>query len=177
MKSPRTFSPAGYLALALLGVCFSAAMASGQDSKAQLSSWDNLNSLVPGEETLVVMNDVKSHQGKFESSSDSGITLREKKGELTLARKDIFRVSQIVGHDHSTRNALIGITVGATTGAAIGLKHYYRYSNCTLGPEFNCGYPPNLNLLAWLTPVSALGGAAVGGLLPTGGWHDVYRAR
>ena len=177
MSSPRMLSPAGYLALALLGACLSAGMASGQDSKAQLRSWDNLKSLVPGEETLVVTNDVKSHQGKFESWSDSGITLRQKKGELTLARKDVFRVSQMVGHNHSTRNALIGMTVGATTGAAIGLKHYYRPRNCTLGPDFNCGYPNNLNLLAWLTPVSALGGAAVGGLLPTGGWRDVYRAR
>jgi hypothetical protein len=177
MKAPRMLSPAGYLVLALLVACFSAGMASGQDSKGQLSSWDNLKSLAPGGETLVVMNDLKSHQGKFESSSDSGITLRQKKGEVTLARKDIFRVSQMVGHNHMTRNAMLGMVVGATAGAAIGLKHYYRPRNCTLGPEFACGYPNNLHLLAWLTPVGGLGGAIVGGFLPTGGWHDVYRAR
>jgi hypothetical protein len=177
MKPPRTFSPAGYLALALFAACFSAGMASGQDSKAQLRSWDNLKSLVPGEETLVVTNDVKSHQGKFESFSDSGITLRQKKGELTLARKDVFRVSQMVGQNHRVRNAVAGTFVGATTGVVIGLKHYYRPRNCTLGPDFNCGYPNNLRLLGILTPVGGLGGAIVGGSLPTGGWHDVYRAR
>ena len=177
MRSLRMLSPAGFLVLALLGACFSTGIASGQNSKAQLGSWDNLKSLMRGEETLVVTNDVKSHQGKFEFFSDSGITLRQEKGEQTLARKDVFRVSQMVGHDHATRNALIGMAVGATAGATIGLKHYYRPRNCTEGPEFSCGYPNNLHLLEWLTPVSGLGGAIVGGFLPTGGWHDVYRAR
>jgi hypothetical protein len=177
MRSLRMLSPAGYLVLALLGACFSAGMASGQDSKGQLSSWDNLKSLAPGQEIMVVMNDVKSHQGKFESLSDSGITLRQKKGELTLAPKGVFRVSKMVGHNHMTRNAVAGMVVGATTGVVIGLKHYYRYRNCTLGPDFACGYPNNLHLLEWLTPVGGLGGAIVGGFLPTGGWHDVYRAR
>ena len=80
MKSLRLLSSAGFLVLALSGTCFSAAMASGQVSKAQLSNWENLKSLTPGQETLVVTNDVKSHQGKFEFFSDSGITLRQKKG-------------------------------------------------------------------------------------------------
>jgi hypothetical protein len=177
VKSPRMLSPAGYLALALLGACFGAGIASGQDSKGQLKSWDNLKSLTRGEETLVVTNDVKPHQGKFEFFSDSGITLRLKTGEQTLARKDVFRVSQMVGHNHQVRNAVAGTLVGAATGAAIGLKHYYRPRNCTLGPDFACGYPNNLDLLEWLTPVSGLGGAIVGGFLPTGGWHVVYRAR
>ena len=177
VKPLRMLSSAGFLVLALLGACFSTMTASGQDSRGQLGSWDNLKSLTPGQETLVVMNDVKSHQGKFESLSDSGITLRQKKGELTLARKDIFRVSQMVGQNHQTRNAVLGMLVGATTGAAIGLTHYYRYRNCTRGAAFFCGDPSNLHLLEWLTPVGGLAGAAVGGLLPTGGWHDVYRAR
>lgn len=177
MKSPRMLSPGGFLVLALLGACFITGTASGQDSKGQLSSWDNLKSLTPGQETLVVTNDVKSHQGKFESLSDSGITLRQTKGELTLARKDVFRVSEMVGHNHQVRNAVAGTLVGASTGVVIGLKDYYRYRNCTLGPDFACGYPSNLHLLEWLTPVGGLGGAIVGGSLPTGGWHDVYRAR
>ena len=83
----------------------------------------------------------------------------------------------MVGHDHRVRNAVAGTLVGAATGAAIGLKHYYRPRNCTEGPDFACGYPNNLDLLEWLTPVGGLGGAIVGGFLPTGGWHDVYRAR
>jgi hypothetical protein len=83
----------------------------------------------------------------------------------------------LVGHNHRIRNAVAGTLVGATTGVAIGLKHYYRYRNCTEGSAFFCGDPSNLHLLEWLTPVGGLGGAIVGGILPTGGWHDVYRAR
>ena len=177
MKSLRMISPAGVLVLVLLGACFGTVMASGQDSKGQSSSWDNLKSLTPGSEILVVTNDVKSHQGKFESLSHSGITLRQAKGELTLPRKDIFRVSQMVGQNHLTRNAVLGMVVGATAGLLIGLSPYYGQRNCTLGPDFACGNPPNPHLAEALTPVGALAGAEIGGLLPTGGWHEVYRAR
>ncbi|HEX5413543.1 MAG TPA: hypothetical protein VFZ27_16945 [Terriglobia bacterium] len=177
MESLRRFSPAGFLVLVILGGCFSAGIASGQDSKKQSSSWDSLKSLTPGQEILVVTNDVKSHKGKFESLSDSGITLRQAKGEQTLARKDVFRVSQKIGQDHLTRNALIGMAVGATAGLVVGLSPYYGQRNCTLGPDFACGNPPNAHLAEALTPVGALAGAETGGLLTSRGWHEVYRAR
>lgn len=113
MKSLRTLSPAGFLVLALLGACFSPGTASGRDSKGGLRSWDNLKSLTPGREIRVVMNNVKSYQGKFESLGDDGITLRQEAGEQTLARKDILRVSEKKGHNHRVRNAAIGAAVGA----------------------------------------------------------------
>jgi hypothetical protein len=168
-------SLAGFLVLALLGACFSTGTASGQDSKGGLSSWHNLKSLTPGQEIRVVMNNVKSYQGEFESFSDDGITLRQAAGEQTLARKDVLRVSR-KGQDHRTRNAVIGAVVGAGAGLWIGLTPY-RGRNCTQGPEFQCGYPPNPHLAEGLTPAGALAGAVVGAVIPTGGWHDIYRAR
>jgi len=180
MKSLRMRSSACYLLLALLGACFTAGMASGQNSKGQLSRWGNLKSLARGQEILVVMNNIKSHKGKFESVSGSGIMLRQEKVELTLARKDVFRVSQMVGQDHHTRNAVAGMVVGAGAGLVTGLiaNHViWSHVNCTLGPDFACGYPPNPHWGYILTPVGGLAGAALGSLLPTGGWHDVYRAR
>ena len=81
------------LVLALLGACFSTWAATGQDAKGRSSSWDNLKSLTPGQEIRVVTNNVKSYQGKFDSLSGDGITLRQAAGEQTLARKDILRVS------------------------------------------------------------------------------------
>jgi hypothetical protein len=180
MKSLRTLSPAGFLVLALLAACFSTLAASGQDSKGRSSSWDNLKSLTPGQEIRVVMNNVKSCQGEFESSSDDGITLRQAAGEQTLARKDILRVSQKQGQNHQVRNALIGTAVGAGAGLGTGLaaNHViWSHTNCTEGPAFNCGYPPFTHWGIVLTPVGGLAGAIIGGLVPTGGWHDVYRAR
>jgi hypothetical protein len=175
MKSLRMLSPAGLLVLALLAACFSTGTASGQDSKGRLSSWDNLKSLTPGQEIRVVMNNVKSYQGEFESLSDGEIALRQAGGEQTLARKDILRVSS-KGQNHGVRNMLLGMLAGAGAGLVIGLGPYYVERNCTLGPEFFCGYPPNAHWVKVLTPVGGLAGATIGAVVPTGGWHDLYRA-
>jgi hypothetical protein len=180
MKSLRRLSRAGFLVLALLAACFSTRAASGQNSKGQLSSWDNLKSLRPGQEIRVVTNNVKSYQGEFESLSEAGITLRQRAGEQTLARKDVFRVSQKIGQDHGVRNALIGTVVGAGAGLGIGLavnNVIWSHTNCTLGPLFHCGYPPNPHWGIILTPAGGLAGAVIGAAMPTRAWHDLYRAR
>ena len=177
MKSFRTRSPAGFLVLALLAACFSTGVASGSDSKGGSSSWDNLKSLTPGEEIRIVMNDAKSYQGKFETWSDGGITLRQAASEQTLPRKDILRVSWKKGHNHRARNAAIGAAVGAGVGLGIGVAYYLRPRNCTEGPLFGCAGPSNLDLAKILTPAGGGVGAAIGAALPTGGWRDVYRAR
>ena len=176
MKSLRTLSPAGFLVLALLAACFSTWAANGQDPNGRSSSWDNLKSLTPGQEIRVVVNNVKSYQGEFESLSDAGITLRQAAGEQTLARKDVLRVSR-KGQSHQTRNAVIGAVIGAGAGLGIGLAPYLVQRNCTEGPLFNCGYPPNPHLVEILTPVGALAGAIIGAVVPKGRWHEVYRAR
>ena len=176
MKSLRTLSCAGFLVLPLLGACFSPGTASGQDSKRRLSSWDNLKSLTPSQEIRVVMNDVKPYQGEFESLSDGGITLRQAACEQTLARKDVLRVSQKIGQNRRVRNTLIGMVVGAGAGLVIGLTPYMIQRNCTEGPAFNCGYPPNPPRTEALTPMGGLAGAAIGAVVRTGGWRDLYRA-
>ena len=179
MKSLRTLSPAGFLVLALLAGCFSTRAASGQDPKGRSSSWDNLKSLTPGQEIRVVMNNVNSYQGAFESFSEYGITLRQAVGEQTLPRQGILRVSW-KGQNHQSRNAAIGAVVGAGAGLGIGLAAdnvIWSHANCTLGPLFNCGYPPNPHWGIILTAVGAYAGAAIGAVVPTGRWHEAYRAR
>ena len=180
MKSLRLLSSIGFLLLALLGACFSTGTASGQDPQGRSSSWDNLKSLTLGQEIRVVMNNVKSYQGAFESLNDDGMTLRQAAGEQTLARKDVLRASQKIGRDHGVRNTLVGMAVGAGAGLATGLtaNHViWSHVNCTEGPLFGCAGPPNPHWGEILTPVGGLAGAIIGGVLPTGGWHDVYRAR
>ncbi len=168
MKSLRTFSSAGFLVLALLAACLSTGVASGQDSKGGLSSWDNLKSLTRGEETRVVMNNLKFYQGEFESLSDAGITIRQRAGEQTLARQDVLRVSR-KGQNHRKRNAVIGAVVGAGLGLGGGLAA--DHAICTICPAT----PRYWALIG--PPVVGLAGAAIGAVIPTGGWHDVYRAR
>jgi hypothetical protein len=177
MKSFRTLS--SFLVLALLGGCFAAGTASAQDSKGRSSSWENLKSLTPGQEIRVIMNNFKSYQGEFESFSDDGITLRQAAGKQTLVRNDVFRVSQKLGQDHQTRNALTGMVVGAGSGLGIGLaaNHViWSQVNCDEGPAFNCGYPPNPHWGIILTPAGFLAGALIGAAIPTHAWRDIYRA-
>jgi len=176
MKSLRTLSPAALLVLALLAACFSTGAASGQDSKGRSSHWDHLKSLTPGEEIHVVTKNFQRYQGEFRSLSDDGMTLRQAAGEQTLERTDVLRVFA-KGKSHRARNATIGAVIGAGAGLGIGLIPYHVQRNCTLGPAFHCGYPPNPHLLEALTPLGALAGAVIGAVLPTGGWHTVYRAR
>jgi hypothetical protein len=173
MKSRRTLSRF----LVLLGACFITGTASGQDSSGR-SSWDNLKSLTPGQEIRVVMNNVSSHQGEFVSLSDDGITLRQAAGDQTRAREGILRVSQNRGRNHGSRNTLIGLAVGAGAGLVAGTaaNHViWSHVNCDEGPAC-CSGPPNPHWGIILTPVGFLAGALVGAAIPTGGWHDVYRA-
>ena len=177
MKSARTLSPVAFLVLALMGACFSTGTASGQDSKGRSRSWDNLKSLAPGQEICLVMYDLKSYQGKFESLSDDAITLRRSAREQTLARQDILRVSLKKGQDHSARNVVIGTLVGAVAGFWVGRAIDRPNRNCTEGPAFNCSGPANAHWREALTPGGGAAGSVVGAALSTRGWHDVYRAQ
>jgi len=179
LKPLRTHLLAGFLVLALLGACSTPGTANGKGSKGRLMHWDNLQSLTPGQDIRVEMNDDKSYQGEFESVSDDGITLREAAGEQKLARKFILRVSRKEGQDHRVRNALIGTAIGAGLGLAAGLiANHVIWSNvnCTEGPAFSCGGPPNPHWALIGTPVVGAAGAAIGGVMPTGGWRDLYRS-
>jgi hypothetical protein len=180
VKSKSMLSSVGYLMLVLLATCLSPRAACGQDSKAQLSTWENLKSLTKGQVIRVVTKDVKSYQGEFESLSDDGITLRQKAHEQTLARKDVLRVSLKTGKSHMVRNTLIGAAIGAGGGLVFGLgadKVIWDHTTCTEGPAFNCAGPPFTH---WGIVATAVGGAVgtiTGAAIPTGGWLDVYRAR
>jgi len=175
MKSVRRLSRLSFLVLTLLAACLSAGVTSAQDLTGQLTSWDNLKNLRPGQEIRVALNDARSYQGELGSLSDSGITLRQAAGEQTLARQDILRVSS-KAQKRRMRNALLGAAVGAGGGLGTGAALDHSARNCgktafSFGPCF-----PNLGKEV-LTPLGALAGAVVGAIVPAGGWHEVYRAR
>jgi hypothetical protein len=138
------------------------------DAAAANPTWDNLKTLSTGQEIRVVLNGAQSYQGVFQSLSDSGITLRQSGGDQTVARQDVLRVST-KGQKHRGRNALIGAAVGAGVGLGLGAAAD-RSSQNGIIQLHHWG-------LAVGAPLGALLGAGGGALLPTGGWHDVYRAR
>jgi hypothetical protein len=146
--------------LALIVVVMIPHWALAQSAK---NSWDNLKQLVPGDEIRIVLNDARSYQAKFESISDEAITVRLAAGEQSFARQDILRVSA-KGNSHRLRNALIGAGIGAGIAG--------------VGAGVNYSHDPESGTIAAVVgiPIGALVGAGVGAVMPTGGWHDVYRA-
>jgi hypothetical protein len=127
-------------------------------------SWDNLKQLASGQQIQIVLNDAKSYSGQFQSVSDDGIVLRLGKDSQTFKRQSVLRVST-KGASHRARNALIGAGVGAGVGAA-------GFGACNYREVIPCGGTGAASGAVILAPV----GAVVGVVMPTGGWHDIYRA-
>jgi len=136
------------------------------DPQTAAPPWENLKILSRGQEIRVVLDGAQSYQGEFQSSSDTDITLRRSEGDQTLIRRDILRISS-KGEKHRGRNALIGAAVGAGVGLGLGAAADHSSQN-SIVKLHSWG-------LAVGAPLGALLGAGVGALLPTGGWHDVYR--
>jgi len=132
-----------------------------QNGKA---NWDNLKQLAPGDDIRIVLNDAKSYGAKFQSVSDEALVVRLVTGEQTFTRESVLRVST-KGRSHRLRNALIG------AGAGGGIAAAAAGSNCSFDSEA-CAIG-----LAVGVPFAIAAGAGVGAVIPTGGWHDVYRAR
>jgi hypothetical protein len=134
-------------------------------------SWDNLKGLATGQQIRVVLNDAKSYSGQLHSVSDQGLVIRTGGGEQTFERQNILRVSS-QGKRHRGRNALIGLAVGAGTGVIVGVASpELGQGKCAQGSCINAEAPALAGF------VGAVVGTGLGAVLPTGGWHDVYRAR
>jgi hypothetical protein len=143
----------------------------GVDTAPSQAKWDNLKQLSVGQEIQVVQNDTKSIRGSFRSFNDAAIVIGLAAGEQTINRQSILRVSS-KGQGHRLRNALIGAGVGAGTGLGVGAA-MDSHKPCT---GFCVNILPNGGKEIG-TPLGAIGGALVGAALPTGGWHEIYRAR
>jgi len=136
-----------------------------KEAKSPQANWDNLKGLAPGDAIRIVLNDKKSHKAKFQNVSDEAIVVRLATGDQAFERQSVLRVST-KGASHRARNALIGAGVGAGVGAA-------GFGVCDYREVIPCGGEGAAIGAAFIAPI----GAAVGALMPTGRWHDVYRGR
>jgi len=129
------------------------------------SSWDNLSQMKDGQKVRIVLNGAKAYTGEFRSVNETGIVVRGEAGEQVFDRQNVRRVST-KGISHRGRNALIGAAVAGGIGAVGGGACDYR-------EVIPCGGTG----AAMIGAISAGWGAVVGALIPTGRWHDVYRAQ
>jgi hypothetical protein len=137
-------------------------------AQAVNSSWANLSTVRSGQKIQVVQMNSKKVSGTFLDVSDSGITLRDKAGEITIGRPDV-RIVRLLKDRHRLRNALIGASIGAGAGAGIGAASYRQ--KCAPGnmgivvcgqPFFSKGFDA-----AFGAAVGFVGGATFGALWPT----------
>ena len=142
-----------------------------EEAKSRQANWDNLKGLATGDDIRLVLNDTKSYKAKFQSVSDETIAVRLVTGEETFPRESVLRVST-KGKSHRGRNALIGLAVGAGAGVVVGVASpELGQGKCAQG---SCVNAESAALAGF---VGAVVGTGLGAVLPTGGWHDVYRAR
>jgi hypothetical protein len=133
-------------------------------------SWDCLKQLASGQQIRIVLNDAKSYSGRFQSVSNDGLIVCTGGGEQTFERQNVLRVSTR-GNRHRGRNALIGLAVGASAGVIVGVASpELGQGKCAQGSCINA------TSAALAGFVGAAVGTGLGAVLPTGGWHDVYRA-
>jgi hypothetical protein len=169
MKRVKTTVCLGLLVLSS-GIATSSAF--GEDNKNQ-AAWDKLKRLSAGQQIQVVQTDAKSTTGNFRSVTDEAIVVSTATGEQTISRQRVLRVSA-KGPGHRKRNVLIGAGIGA--GAGLGIGAAMDSSSKCGQTSFCLDIFPNLGKEV-VTPLGAIAGAIIGAVLPTGGWHEVYRAR
>jgi len=135
-----------------------------KEAKPSQANWDNLKGLAPGDDIHIVLNDKKSYEAKFQRASDQAIVVRLATGEQTFPRENVLRVST-KGKSHRLRNAGLGAAIGVGLGAITAASTSKNDSEA--------------QAIGWtvIPPLLGAAGAGVGASLPTGGWHDVYRAR
>ncbi len=163
MRQLRSVLCLGLLVL-LSGLTTSLALG-GADPDTGHANWGGVRQLSAGQEIQVVQNDAKSFKGKLQSVSDETLVIRLTAGEQTFTRQSVLRVSS-KGVSHRLRNAALGAAVGGGGGAGIGAAAANRNDIFGRGAYAAVG-----------AVIGVVSGASVGALLPTGRWHEVYRAR
>jgi len=133
------------------------------------ANWDNVTQLAAGTEIRVIMTDGRNFRGEFQSTTGDALIVATSAAQESLNRPLITRVSS-KSKSHRLRNTLIGLGVGGGTGLIIGAAsdQSCARNGCFFGGNFGKEI---------FTPFGAAVGLVVGVVWPTGGWHDVYRAK
>ncbi|HTM37028.1 MAG TPA: hypothetical protein VL156_09795 [Terriglobales bacterium] len=136
---------------------------------AQSGDWNVVHQLSANQAIKVTLDDGRSYHGNFHSATETDLVIHAGEDERTLLRNNIRGVA-IRSHSHRGRNALIGAGIGAGVGLGAGVSIDNDCSKTSIVCTGNKGK-------AILTPAFAFLGAGIGALLPSGGWHEIYRSR
>jgi hypothetical protein len=136
-----------------IGTILLAALLASNLEAADERAWQNLAGLKAAQRIEVVTNN-EQMKAEFVRFDDQGVTVRDKKGERTIAQADVKRVGLARGN----RGIWIGAAVGGGGGAAAGAALGSRLANESGGDFSNLKGPIAVACAA----VGALIGAAIG---------------
>ncbi len=128
------------------------------------ATWNSVQALSAGSEVRIAAGP-RTVRGKVDRVSDDALTVTSAKGQEMFTQQEVSRV-WVKKPGHRKRNALIGLGIGAGVGLGIGLSA----ASCTglgcIGADaIEVGAPLGL----------AAVGTAIGAVIPTGGWREIYR--
>jgi hypothetical protein len=139
----------------------------GASAQSPVQSWQDVKALTAGTPVRISAG---SHttSGQLQQVTDDSIVIESAKAQQSFRRQDVMRVS-VKKAPHRGRNALIGLGAGAGIGAVVGAV---SHKDCN---GFCIFYTTRGQDAAIVAGVFGAVGAAVGALIPTGGWRDIYR--
>ena len=132
---------------------------------AQSAGWAGVKSIPPGSELKVETAAKVLIAGSLQEVKDDSLVLSLSSGPQTISRVDIERVS-VKRANHRLRNVVVGVATGSAVGLGVGIVSGQCKSFCIVSEA---------EVTTALTGVGAILGVIVGGLIPTGGWREVYK--
>ena len=139
-------------------------------ASANLTSWQNLEQLRPGENIEVMQTNGGRVRGTYVGFADQSITLRGTQQDITIARADVSRVR--LRPPKSRKYLWIGAAIGAGAGAGLGAGIGEGVASAS-GGDFRNLKPAIIGVCAG---VGAAVGAAIG--LAIGNRHTtIYTAK
>jgi hypothetical protein len=155
----------GLLALLLVGLAGNAA---AERQATPSEKWARVTQVAPGTEIRVTLVGGRTIRGYLQKATADSVAVNATTSQEMLLRAEITRV-QLRHESHRGRNALIGLGIGAGGGLAVGAA----VDLSRRGGSWD--WFPNAGKEVF-TPLGAIIGTVVGAVIPTGGWHEVYRA-
>jgi hypothetical protein len=125
--------------------------------------WSAVRKLAPGTEVRLTTAS-RTASGRIESVTDAALTLKSG----TSFDETAIRTLAVRQPGHRTRNAVIGLAVGAGAGLIAGLASRPKPNQLQV--------VSGGTVTAALTGAGALGGGLIGALIPTGGWREIFKA-
>jgi hypothetical protein len=129
--------------------------------QASQESWDNLKQLRTGQKIQVVDIHMKTLNGAFLSFSAEALGLRVAKGEVSVSRPDVVRVS-VRDTSKRMRNMLLGAGIAGGVALAVGIPIAVTNSN-----------EGNTCAVCFAGIAAGFGGGAALGAIP--GSRTIYR--